>query len=229
MARIFSVLAVLAVLLLAANFVVGLAGGDFNAAAGQKRRTQARLMELQRQARIERINSSAELDEAKEAAAAADAAFQTLRTRMTLHMLLGSGAALVTVLVNSITITYFIGTSRWCREVCETYRIDGALAARSVKLKRSAFPWALAGILAIIAIVGSGAAADPSGANFVRSADFVWPHYVVAMIGLVVVVAAFWAQISRIAENYAVIEAILAEVQRIRGERSLPTESLAAP
>ena len=44
--------------------------------------------------------------------------------RMTLHMLLGAAAALMTVLVNSITITYFIGTSRWCKEVCETYQLE---------------------------------------------------------------------------------------------------------
>ena len=89
---------------------------------------------------------------------------------MTLHMLLGQAAALVAVLVNSITITYFIGTSRWCKEVCETYRLPAELAERSTRLKRSTFPWALAGILAVIVIVGLGAAADPSGANLAASA-----------------------------------------------------------
>ena len=46
------------------------------------------------------------------------------------------------------------------------------------------------------------------------------------MIGLVVVIVAFWVQISRIAENYAVIEEMLAEVRaNSRARRTnLPVE-----
>jgi uncharacterized membrane protein len=216
LARIFSVLALLAVLLLAANFFVGLAIGDFNAAAGQKRAAHARFLQLERQQGVAREASSSQLDAAKQALAKADAEFQTPRARMTLHMLLGSAAALVALLVNSIAVTYFIGTARWCKEVCETYRLRPELAERSTRLKRSTFPWALAGIVAVIGIVALGAAADPTGANFRHSASLVTPHYVAAMIGLVIVVASFWVQIVRIAENYAVIEEILDEVQAIR-------------
>jgi hypothetical protein len=138
--------------------------------------------------------------------------------------MLGSAAALMAILVNSITVTYFIGTSRWCKEVCETYGITGELAERSTRLKRGTFPWALAGIVTVIGIVALGAAADPSGANWERSAAFVSPHYLAAMAGLAIVSLSFWVQITRIAENYAVIEQILAEVHRIRAERQLPTE-----
>ncbi len=218
MVRIFSVLALLAVLLLAANFVVGLAGGDFNAAAAKKRTSQARAYEIERQTRARRERSSSELDTARRAAAAADAEFAKPRRWMTIHMLLGSAGALIAVLVNSITVTYFIGTSRWCKEVCETYKLRPELAAASSRLKRSTFPWALAGILSVIAIVGLGAAADPSGANWRRSAALVTPHYVAAMLGLAIVVVSFAVQIGRIIENFRVIEQILAEVRRIRGE-----------
>jgi hypothetical protein len=38
------------------------------------------------------------------------------------------------------------------------------------------------------------------------------------MVMLLVVAGSFWIQITRIAANYAVIEAILAEVRRARGE-----------
>src|SRR5262245_47547481 len=154
MARIFAVLAVLAVLLLGANFVVGLAGGDFNAAAEGKREAQNRLVDVERQTRAARVRTSPALEEAKQAAAAADAEFRGPRSQMTLHMLLGSAAALMTVLVSSITITYFIGTSRWSKEVCETYRLSPELADRSTRLKRSTFPWALGGALAVIVTVG---------------------------------------------------------------------------
>jgi hypothetical protein len=228
LARIFSILALVALLLLAANFVVGLWGGDFNAAAQRKREAQNRLVDAERQVRASRNRVSAELEEAREEAATADAEFRVPRSRMTLHVLLGSAAALVTVLVSSITITYFIGTSRWCREVCETYRLSPELAERSTRLKRSTFPWALAGALAVIVAIGLGAAADPSGANWSRSASFVVPHYLAAMVALVVVMAAFWVQIGRIAENYGVIEEILAEVQRVRAEKNLAVEESTA-
>jgi len=216
--RIFSVLALLAVLLLAANFVVGLGGGDFNAAAAKKRTAQVRTYELERQMRARRERSSSELEAARQETAAADAAFATPRRWMTIHMLLGSAGALVALLVNSITVTYFIGTSRWCKEVCDTYKLRPELAAASTRLKRSTFPWALAGILAVIVIVGLGAAADPSGANWRNSAALVMPHYAAAMLGLAIVVVSFGVQISRIHENFRVIEQILAEVQRIRSE-----------
>lgn len=219
MARIFSVLAALALLLLAANFVAGLWIGDFNAAATAKQAAGKLLAHAERDKRFSRQETSVEYEAARRNYAAADDRFRTPRARMTLHLLLGSGAALMAILVNSITITYFVGTSRWCREVCETYRIAGGLAAQSAKLKRSAFPWALAGVLTVIAIVGLGAAADASGANHLRSAAFVTPHYIAAMAGLLVIAVSFWVQAQRIAENYAIIEQILAQVKTIRESR----------
>ena len=225
MARIFSVLAILAVLLLVANFVVGLAAGDFNAAATRKREAQTRLVEADRQARVGQA-SSAQAEEAKQEALHADAAFQRPRAMMTLHMLLGAAAAMVTVLVNSITITYFIGTSRWCKEVCETYGLSEELAEQSTRLKRSTFPWALAGIFSVILLVGLGAAADPSGANWKNSANLVMPHYAAAMLGVAIIMFAFWVQVGRISENYVVIEKILTEVSRVRAEKGLEVASL---
>jgi hypothetical protein len=222
LARIFAALALVAVLLLLANFVVGLAAGDFNAVAARHRESRTRVKKANRGLPIE-------LEDAKQQAAEAEAAFRGPRDAMTLHMLLGAAAALVTVLVNSITITYFIGTSHWCKEVCETYAIRPDLAERSTRLKRSTFPWALAGILSVILVVGLGAAADPSGANWMRSAGFVMPHYIAAMLGLVIAIAVFWVQISRIAENYQVIEEILAEVERIRSAQGVQMEEPSAP
>ena len=228
MVRIFSVLAVLAVLLLAANFVVGLLGGDFNAAAVRKRESQRALVEAQRQSRVHGERTTPELEDAQAAAAAAETAYARPRYWMTLHMLLGSVAALLSVLVSSITITYFVGTSRWCKEVCETYQLSAALAEKSTRLKRSTFPWTLAGIGAIILVVGLGAAADPSGANWRQSAALVLPHYVAAMACLVVVAVSYWVQGSRISDNYRVIEEILDEVRRVREERNLPAEEHAS-
>lgn len=228
MVRIFSVLAGLALLLLAANFVVGLAGGDFNAAATRKRETQRALMDAQRKSRSLMNRGATEFDAERAAAAAAEKEYARPRFVMTLHMLLGSVSAMVAVLVSSITITYFVGTSRWCKEVCETYQLPVELAERSTRLKRGTFPWALLGIGAVIFVVGLGAAADPSGANWRNSASLVLPHYVAAMLCLFVVAASFWVQGQRISENYRVIEEILIEVQQVREARQLPTEEHAS-
>ena len=48
----------------------------------------------------------------------------------TVHRLTGIAAALAVVLVESVIVTYFIGTSRWCKEVIETYSLDPARGPR---------------------------------------------------------------------------------------------------
>lgn len=202
MARIFFSLAVFAVLLLAANIVVGLTMGDFNAAA---QRYQRHLRETGQAA-----------DEGRDEAAEA---FAPIRRQATIHMLLGLGAALVTILVNSITVTYFIGTSRWCREVSETYSLGPELAARSAQLKRQAFPWSLAGILVTLAIVALGAASDPSANSVLRAADWVPIHFFAATLGTLLIAWAFLRQMVKVGANYEVIEAILAKVRQIREEK----------
>ncbi|HEV3004682.1 MAG TPA: hypothetical protein VGX78_09475 [Pirellulales bacterium] len=82
----------------------------------------------------------------------------------TTHRLAGVGVGLLVVLVNSIVVTYFIGTSRWCKEVVATYSLDGELVRRSTRLKRRTFPFALASMLVVVVLIASGGAADPGGA-----------------------------------------------------------------
>src|SRR3954469_24792000 len=59
----------------------------------------------------------------------------------TLHRLTGVAAALMVVFVESVVVTYFICTSRWCKEVVETYQLDPTIIQSSNKLKRRTFPW----------------------------------------------------------------------------------------
>ena len=63
----------------------------------------------------------------------------------TVHRLTGVAAALAVVFVESVVVTYFIGTSRWCKEVVETYRLDASVIVASNRLKRRTFPWASSG------------------------------------------------------------------------------------
>ena len=85
----------------------------------------------------------------------------------TVHRLSGILAALVVVLVNSMSVTYFIGTARWCREVVETYQLSNNFIMRSKAIKRRSFPFALFGMLSVVGIVALGGAADPAAGRIV--------------------------------------------------------------
>jgi amino acid transporter len=224
LARIFSVLALLAVVLLAANFVVGLWIGDFNTPAREYRTAFRHFEDVRRS----RSASAEEIERAKAAVAGAEARVATPRSRRTLHFYLGVASSLLAMLVSSIAVTYFVGTSRWCREVVETYKLPMELAERSARLKRRTFPWAVLAMLVIVVIAALGGLSDPSTPVSQKHPD--WPaamvtwHYLAAIVGLLVIASSFWIQLGRIAESYQVIDDILREVQRVRTERGLPTE-----
>jgi hypothetical protein len=226
--RIFSALAVVALLLLAANFLVGLWIGDFNAAAQRYRQARVQFDKLSR----DRLATESDIAQARQAVQGALAAAETPRSRLTIHWFLGVASALVAMLVSSIAITYFVGTSRWCKEVVETYKLPAELAERSARLKRRTFPWAVLGMLTVLAIAALGATSDastPVSQNHPQwPAFFVTWHYVAAITGMLVIAWSFWVQYTRIAENYEVIAEILAEVSRVRKERGLPAEELSS-
>jgi hypothetical protein len=141
----------------------------------------------------------------------------------TVHRLSGVFAALVVVLVNSMAVTYFIGTGRWCREVAETYRLDAGLVDRSRRLKRSAFPLALLGMLAVVGIVALGGAADPATGRR-TSADWVTPH-LVGGLGLAAFIAwCFQAQVPTIRRQQELIDDVMAAVRRERTARGLDVD-----
>jgi hypothetical protein len=138
----------------------------------------------------------------------------------TVHRLSGVLAALLVVLVNSMAVTYFIGTGRWCREVAETYRLDAAVVERSRRLKRRAFPLALAGMLAVVAIVALGGAADPATGRR-GSRDWVTPH-LLGGLGLTAMIAwCFQAQVPGIRRQHGLIEEVMTAVRAERLARGL--------
>jgi hypothetical protein len=146
----------------------------------------------------------------------------TLRTRG-IHMLTGTAAALAVVFVHSIVVTYFIGTSRWCKEVTETYRLDPAPLRRSTQLKRRTFPWCVLGMLAVVAVGALGAAADP-GTGRPGTADIANWHLMAAFAGLAFIAWTYFQAWQNIAENQLVIQDIVAKVASIRRERGLDVE-----
>jgi hypothetical protein len=143
----------------------------------------------------------------------------TLRWAM-VHRLTGMAAALAVVLVDSIVVTYFIGTSRWCKEVVETYKLEPELLQRSVILKRRTFPWALLSMLVVVAVGALGAAADPMSGR-IGTEQWVNIHLIGALAGLAFIAVSFYLQAQNIAAHHVVIDDIVTEVRRIRESRGL--------
>ncbi|MBI3465651.1 MAG: hypothetical protein HY000_21750 [Planctomycetes bacterium] len=142
----------------------------------------------------------------------------------TIHRLSGIAAALVVVLVNSFVVTYFIGTSRWCKEVVEAYSLDAGPSRRSTLLKRRTFPLAVVSMLSVVAIAALGGAADPGAALQVQPLfGLPWAkvHLLGALAGMALIGYAFFVQWLNIEGNRLCIAEILAEVKRIRLERGL--------
>ena len=141
----------------------------------------------------------------------------------TVHRLSGVLAALMVVLVNSMAVTYFIGTGRWCREVVETYGLDGSYIERSRRLKRSAFPFALLGMLAVVTVVALGGAADPASGR-PGTQQWVTAH-LLGGLGLAAAIAwCFQAQLPQIRRQQELIEDVMAEVRESRRRRGLDVE-----
>lgn len=138
----------------------------------------------------------------------------------TMHRLTGISAALAVVFVESVAVTYFVGTSRWCKEVVETYRLSQDSVAASNRLKRRTFFWAVMGMLAAVGIAALGGASDPAT---LRSNTKAWAdyHLIGAISGIVFIVWTYFLTWSNIVANQAIITGLVNEVGRVRKERGL--------
>lgn len=148
--------------------------------------------------------------------------FPTSETQVwaTVHRLTGLGAALAVVLVESVIITYFIGTGRWCKEVVETYNLDRADVRASNQLKRRTFPWALLGMLAIVGVIALGGASDPATGQ-PNTREWVDWHFGGAVGGIVLITWTYVVAWNNVVANQAIISKLVEDVARIRREKSL--------
>jgi hypothetical protein len=139
----------------------------------------------------------------------------------TWHRLTGLAAALAVVFVECIVVTYFIGTSRWCREVVDTYQFDATLLAASNRLKRATFPWALFGMLAVVVVIALGGAADTAATLRPNAPSWAYWHLIAALLGIVFVAWTYLLEWNNIVANQAIIEQLVSEVRRVRRARGL--------
>lgn len=138
------------------------------------------------------------------------------------HMLTGVAAALAVVLVESIVVTYFIGTSRWCREVTETYSFPPAMYLQSTRLKRRTFPLCLIGMLTVVAVGALGAASDP-GTGRPDTESMASVHLMAALVGLAIIAWSYYQSWQNIVANQSVIDQLMEQVAQRRAEHGLDT------
>lgn len=211
MARIFFVLACFATVLLLTNLGVGLWVGDLNGdAAAVKQASEAF-------AKAKATQDQQAVEEAESNLMQAAKAHEPTKKRHSVHFLLGVFTAVVCVLVNAISVTYFIGTAKWCNEVVDAYSLAPEYARRSTRLKKSSFPWSVAGVLTIILIVAFGGASDPA-TEIQSSADWVSIHFMLSILGTMFLVFSFLQQVGKIGAHYEVIQDIVAATEKRKAE-----------
>jgi hypothetical protein len=213
MTRIFYVCALAAIALVALATILGLSLGDLQATL---REIQSLQIEQEKLAGVGQGGSNAELDRL----AARSTELREIEPWARMHRLSGVAAALVVVLVYSIVVTYFIGTSRWCKEVVDAYRLEPGLAREATQIKRRAFAWALVGMLWAVGLVALGAAADPATGRPGTSA-WVTPHLVAALATFAWLAWSFTALYGQVLRQHAVIQQIMSEVRLVRESRGL--------
>lgn len=209
--------------MLGTNIVLGFAIGDYNGAFAELRDQGKPIEDEIRNLREERPRPTAQIEKLQAQREAMHQVFDPIERRALVHILFGVATALVAVLVNSISVTYFIGTSRWVREVVETYGFDHHWIADANRLKRRTFPWALVGMLTAVGIIALGAAAHP-GTIRAGTAAWVAPHYIGALVGTGILALCYFLQWQDISANFVLIRELVAEVQRVRREKGLDVE-----
>lgn len=144
--------------------------------------------------------------------------------RATAHRLLGTASAMVIVFVNSLLVTYFIGTARWVKEVAEPYKLDPALAARAQMLKRRAFPFALAHMLMAVAVAALGAASDPAASLKLQppgGLSWTMLHLLAACGGLILLIWGSIHQAAAVHAQHELIDQVLRQVAELRQQHGL--------
>lgn len=219
MARIFFALSLFSILVLVGVIISGFTIGDFNSATRDV--LQAKLRVRRSQQVQERDAAQQEYDQALER-------FRPLRRRNSWHTIFGTAGALIALLINSLSVTYFIGTGKWCGEVVETYGLKADLASESRQLKRRCFPWSMLSIVLLLLLIASGAASDPLAMpSYSGSAPYwVAPHWILAVVATPLMALSFWIQVGYIGAHYEVIQTILGEVRRIRSQRGLDDDGV---
>ena len=140
------------------------------------------------------------------------------------HMLVGMGALTFSILVHAIVLTYFMGTGRWIEETSHAYQLPGDFFNQNRRLKYRTIPAMVVCILLLVCVGAFGGAADPASSVGFKGWGDLTPgtiHMLIALVTFAINLGMnFWEYIA-LYRNGEVIDAVLAEVRRIRLERGL--------
>ncbi|MEX0867377.1 MAG: hypothetical protein WD030_08455 [Pirellulales bacterium] len=219
MVRIFLSLSLFALLMTAVTGAIGFALGDLKTEMVALRDAKQALVDVDKQRKTN--PHDADLQVARNELASVVASLERVRTLSSVHRLIGVATALIIVFVNSVSVTYFIGTSRWIKEVCDTYPIGKQAILDSRQAKSASFAWSVVGIATALGMSALGAASDPSSGNLHTEQWVDW-HLASALGGIVLLALAFYQQWSKIHANQQLIGRVLDDVRQVREERNLP-------
>ena len=144
----------------------------------------------------------------------ADVPLTVYQQRFALHLLAGLFTAVLSLVVHSLALTYFMGTGRWVQEVVAAYRLPDSLWNQARQLKQRTFPFLLGSILLIIGTAALGAATD-------RGLIDRNMHLAVAVLAISFNFWSYLREYVAIRANGELLDQIMGEVTRMRRERGL--------
>jgi len=133
------------------------------------------------------------------------------------HYVIGLLAALGTLLVHCLVITYFLGTGRLVKEVTIAYQLPDERWARPTRdLKRGNTPYAILAMLVSIACAAAGEGDQHQ----------IWPWWIHLILAIATLGFNGWVfriEYRNICANSIILDEVMAEVERIRAEHGLPS------
>lgn len=158
-----------------------------------------------------------------------DPASREMQSHVSWHMFVGLGAMVFTSLVHSIVLTYFMGTGRWLEETSKAYSLTDEYFAESKRIKYRTIPLMVFGIVAIVFTGAMGAMADPAAGSTYGGWFGLTPaktHFAIACLAVMGNLLIHFIEFQAVVRNGKIVDAVLADVHRIRKERGLPTEPM---
>jgi hypothetical protein len=140
------------------------------------------------------------------------------------HFLTALGALCFATLVHAIVLTYFMGTGRWIEETSQAYRLPGEFHRENQRVKYRLAPAMVGCFLLLLATGAFGAAADPGSpvqfTGWWGIPAAMW-HQSFAVVTLIANLGVNYWEYVALFRNGEIVQAVLAEVRRIRTERGL--------
>lgn len=152
---------------------------------------------------------------------------EPVRQQVSLHMLFALASISFTLLVHAIVLTYFMGTGRWIEETSAAYRFEPNARAENIRLKYKVIPGMMLCMLLLILTGAFGAIADPASNATMQNSPTI--HLALAAATLLSNILVSFIEHFQIGRNSKVVEAVYAEVLRVRKERGLDQEPATKP